>query len=59
MSEEKIKKFYMNYIHESHLPEPIKQEISEEKQQAVFTYPVDKGSVQRIYSRWAYTVYLS
>jgi len=59
MTEEKIKKFFMNHIHESMLPEPIEQKIDEEKKQAVFTYPLDKGSCQRIYSNWAYTIYLS
>lgn len=59
MTEEQIKKFYMNYIHESHLADPIEQQVDEEKKQAVFTYPLDKGSCQRIYKNWAYTIYLS
>ena len=59
MNEEQIKKFYMNYVHESHLTEPIDQKVDEKNKQAVFTYPLDRGSCQRIYKKWAYTIYLS
>lgn len=59
MNEEQIKKFYMNYVHKSHLSDPIEQKVDEEKRQAVFTYPLDRSSFQRIYSHWAYTIYLS
>lgn len=59
MNEEKIKKFYMDHIHQSHLPEPIEQHIDEETKLGIFTYPLDKGSCQRIYKNWAYTIYLS
>lgn len=60
MNEEEIKKFYMHHIHRSHVLEPIEQQVDKEKPEAHFTYPLDKGSCQRIYSgRWAYTVYNS
>jgi hypothetical protein len=59
MSEEQIKKFYMRHIHISHLLAPIEQKVDEDKRQAVFTYLLDKGSCQRIYATWVYTVYLS
>lgn len=59
MNEEEIKKFYMDFVHESMLPQPIEQQVDEEKRQAVFTYPLDEGSYQRIYFKWAYTIYLS
>lgn len=58
MNEEKLKKFYMNYVHQSHLPPPIAQRIDEDKPEAHFTYPLDMGSCQRIYTgRWVYTIY--
>lgn len=59
MNEEEIKNFFMHHIHESHLAEPIDQKVDEENKQAVFTYPLDKGSCQRVYKGWAYTIYLS
>lgn len=60
MNEDKIKKFYMNYIHQRHLTGPVLAEVDEEQRRATFTYEVDKGTdYQRIYCKWAYTIYLS
>jgi len=59
LNEEKIKKFFMHHIHESHLMSPIDGSINQEKKQAIFIYPLDMGSFQRIYSNWAYTIYTS
>lgn len=60
MNEEKIKKFYMDYIHQSHLPLPMDAVRNEEKPEVQLMYPLDKGSYYRIYSnRWAYEFYPS
>lgn len=59
ISEQEIKNFYMEYVHESHLLAPLEQKVDEKKKKAIFTYPLDKGSCQRVYYHWAYTVYLS
>lgn len=60
MNEDKIKKFYMNYVSKNHLSGPVLAEVNEEERRAVFTYEIDLGTdYQRIYCKWTYTVYLS
>lgn len=59
MNEEQIKKFFMNYVHESHLMSPIEAKIDKEKKEGIFIYPLDMGSFVRIYRNWAFTVYTS
>lgn len=60
MNEETIKKFFMEYIHPSHVPSPIDAVRNEEKLEFQLIYPLDKGSYYRIYSnRWVYEVYPS